>query len=296
MNAGRSGRPSPESALSEPIVYLNGEYLPLSEARVPVLDRGFIFGDGIYDVAPVYEGRPFRLTEHLARLSRNLATIRIRNPLDDAGWRALIDGLLSRHPQWPNQVVYLHVTRGVAPREHGFPADTAPTVFAMTNPFTPPTLENIGNGLSTISLPDERWLHCDIKSISLLGNLLARQAAVDAGAAEAVLFRDGMLTEGAAANIWVVRDGTLLAPPRNNLILEGIRYQLLLTLAERCGIPVEIRPISRDEVQAADELLLTSATKEVQPITCLDGKAVGKGVPGPIFRRLFEAYQAEKHS
>lgn len=281
--------------MHDPIVYLNGDFVPLSEARVPVLDRGFIFGDGVYDVTPVYDGRPFRLTEHLARLSRNLAAIRISNPLDDAGWRALIDELLARHPQWPHQVVYLHVTRGVARRDHAFPAGISPTVFAMTNPFTPPTLDDIGQGLSAISLPDERWLHCDIKSISLLGNLLARQSAVDAGAAEAVLFRDGKLTEGAAANIWVVKDGTLLAPPRNHLILEGIRYEVLLTLAEACGIPVDIRPIERTEVLAADELLLSSATKEVQPITRLDGQPVGNGQPGPIFKQLFQAYQAEKN-
>lgn len=278
----------------EQTVYLNGEYLPLSEARIPVLDRGFIFGDGIYDVVPVYEGHPFRLAQHLTRLKRCLTQIRIDPPMDQAGWSALVRELVERHPQWPNQMVYLHVTRGVAKRDHGFPQGITPTVFAMTNPFVPPTPENIGNGMSAISLPDERWLHCDIKSISLLGNILARQSALDAHAKEAILFRDGYLTEGAASNIWVVRDGTLIAPPHDNLILEGVRYALMEDLAARCGIPFDIRRIPEAEVRHADELLLTAATKEVQPITRLDGKPVGNGTPGPIFQKLFAAYQQAK--
>lgn len=282
------------SDFSTQIVYLNGSYMPLSEARIPVLDRGFIFGDGIYEVVPVYEGHPFRLAHHLKRLKRSLTKIRITNPLDDAGWTQLIDELVRRHPQWLNQVVYMHITRGVAKRDHAFPENATPTVFAMTNPFTPPTLESIGDGLSVISVPDERWLHCDIKSISLLGNILARQTAVEAGAIEAVLFRDGYLTEGASSNIWVVKDGKLLAPPHDNLILEGIRYELMEELAKRSGIPFEARRISQDEVRNADELLLTAATKEVKPITRLDGQPVGKGVPGPIFHKLFAAYQEAK--
>lgn len=282
------------SDFSTQIVYLNGSYMPLSEARIPVLDRGFIFGDGIYEVVPVYEGRPFRLAHHLKRLKRSLAKIRITNPMDDAGWTQLIDELVRRHPQWPNQVVYMHITRGVAKRDHAFPENATPTVFAMTNPFTPPTLESIGEGLSVISVPDERWLHCDIKSISLLGNILARQSALDAHAKEAILFRDGYLTEGAASNIWVVRDSTLIAPPHDNLILEGVRYALMEDLAARCGIPFDIRRIPESEVRHADELLLTAATKEVQPITRLDGKPVGNGTPGPIFQKLFAAYQQAK--
>lgn len=276
-------------------VYLNGEFLPLSEARIPVLDRGFIFGDGIYEVVPVYQGKPFRMKEHLARLRRSLDLVRIRHPLADADWAALVSNLVSRHP-WPNQFVYIQVTRGVARRDHGFPANTPPTVFAMSSPFTPPTRASIGNGLSCISLPDERWLHCDIKSISLLGNVLARQAALDAGVPECILFRDGWLTEGSASNIWLVNNGKLAAPPRNHLILEGIRYGLLEGLAAQNGIDFESRPISRDEVLAADELLLTSATKEVQPITRLDGQPVGNGQPGPIFEKLFHAYQQAKQA
>lgn len=283
--------------MTQQIAYLNGSYLPLSEARIPVLDRGFLFGDGIYEVVPVYHGKPFRLAQHLQRLARSLSLVRIDSPMTPAGWNELIETLVQRHPQWPNQLIYLQITRGVAPRDHAFPAHATPTVFAMSNPFTPPTLESIGNGLSAITLPDERWLHCDIKSISLLGNILARQAAVEADTAEALLFRDGFLTEGSSSNIWVVKDGELLAPPtHDHLILEGIRYALLQELAQHHGIPFTCRRIHRDEVFAADELLLTAASKEVKPITRLDGRPIGQSVPGPVFRQLFAAYQTVKAS
>ncbi len=276
----------------DPTVYLNGEYLPLSEARIPVLDRGFIFGDGVYDVVPVYAGVPFGWPQHLARLRRSLAKVRITDPLDDAGWANVVTELIRRHP-WQNQFVYFQVTRGVARRDHAFPKDTRPTVFAMSSEYVAASPATIENGIEAITLADERWLKCDIKSTSLLGNVLARQAAADAGALEAVQFRDGWLTEGSAANIWVVKDDKLLAPPRDNLILEGIRYGLLETLSTRTGIPFEVRRISRDEVLAADELLVTSATKEIYAITRLDGQPVANGKPGPIFRRLLDAYHAE---
>ena len=276
----------------EQTVYLNGEFLPLSEARIPVLDRGFIFGDGVYEVVPVYRGVPFRWNQHLSRLARSLAKVRIGNPLDDAGWTGLVAELLSRHP-WQDQFVYLQVTRGVARRDHLFPADVKQTVFAMSSEFKPVSRQAIEQGIAAVSLPDERWLHCDIKSISLLGNVLARQAAADAGAMECLLFRDGYLTEGSASNIWVVKDGRLLAPPRDALILEGIRYGLLEELARSCGVPFDIRRISREEVMSADELMATSATKEILPVTLLDGRVVGDG-PGPIYRKLFDAYQDAK--
>lgn len=278
--------------MSEQTVYLDGQYLPLAEARVPVLDRGFVFGDGIYEVVPVYAGRPFRWRQHRARLGRSLAAIRIADPLGTAGWDALVADLIGRHP-WPDQFVYIQVTRGVAPRAHAFPADSKPTIFAMSSELKPPAQALLEKGISLASLPDERWLHCDIKSISLLGNVLARQAAADAGALECLMFRDGYLTEGSASNIWVVKDGTLFAPPRNSLILEGIRYGLLQELAESQNLPFDIRRISREEVLKADELMVTSATKEILPITTLDGKPVGSG-PGPIYRKLYDAYQAAK--
>lgn len=275
------------------IVFLNGEFLPIEQARVPVLDRGFIFGDGVYEVVPVYGGRPFRWPQHLARLRRSLAAIAIADPRDDDGWHALVDMLVRRHP-WPDQIVYLQVTRGVAKRDHAFPAGVTPTVFAMTNELVPVPATLREQGVAAISLPDERWQHCDIKSISLLGNVLARQAAVEAGAFECVMFRDGYLTEGAASNVWVVRDGRVAGPPRDRRVLEGIRMGLIDELCAGAGLLLDTRPITREEVFAADELLLSSATREVLPITRIDGRPVGAGRPGPVYARLFDAYRAAK--
>jgi D-alanine transaminase len=274
-------------------VYLNGEFQPLAEARVPVLDRGFIFGDGIYEVVPVYGRVPFRWAQHHARLVRGLVKLRIDDPMDAAGWLGLVDALIARHP-WNDQFVYIQVTRGVAKRDHAFPKGVTPTVFAMSSPLPVVPAEQITQGVAVITLPDERWLHCDIKSTSLLGNVLARQAAVDAGAAECVMFRDDRLTECSASNFWVIRDGGVLAPPRDNLILEGIRYGLIQELCEAEGVPFEVRPVTRAEVLSADELMLSSATKEVLSVTLLDGRPVGDGAPGPVFRRLRAAYQRAK--
>ena len=274
-------------------VYLNGEFMPIEQARVPVLDRGFIFGDGIYEVVPAYAGRLFRWPHHLARLERSLAKIGIANPLDVAGWSAVVDELIRRHP-WRDQFVYLQVTRGVARRDHAFPRGVAPTVFAMASELVPVPDEQRTQGVRAITLPDERWLHCDIKSTSLLGNVLARQAAVEAGAAECVMFRDGYLTEGSSSNVWVVRNGSVFGPPRDNLILEGIRVGLLEELCRAAGIPLDMRRVTREEVLAADELLISSATKEVLPVTVLDGRPVGSGRPGPMYERLYAAYQAAK--
>jgi len=278
---------------ANPTVFLNGEFLPLDQARVPVLDRGFIFGDGIYEVVPSYGGRLFRWPQHLARLKRSLAAIRIRNPRDDAGWTALVEELVARHP-WTDQFIYLQVTRGVARRDQAFPAGVEPTVFAMASELVPVPAAQREAGVAAVTLPDERWLHCDIKSVSLLGNVLARQAAVDAGAVECVMFRDGFLTEGSASNIWVVRNGTVLGAPRDNRILEGIRVGLIDELCASCGLAAETRPVLREEVFAADELLISSATKEILPVTRLDGRPVGEGRPGPVYRALYQAYQAAK--
>ena len=277
----------------EPIVYLNGSYGPLSEARIPVLDRGFIFGDGVYEVVPVYGGVPFRWPQHLARLERSLGKIRIPNPMTAERWTALVKELVVRHP-WPNQMVYIQVTRGVARRDHVFPTDATPTVFAMASEMKSPTPEAIADGVRCISMTDMRWLHCDIKSVSLLGNVLARQAAADAGVAETVQFRDGFLTEASSSNVWVVRDGALLSPPRDEKILEGIRMGLLEELAHEAGLPFRIEPIAEADVRSADELLLTSASREVLAIVELDGEAIGTGKPGPVFHKLQAAYQVAK--
>jgi D-alanine transaminase len=274
---------------SDSIVYLNGDYIRLGDAHVSVLDRGFIFGDGIYDVVPAYNGKPFCMDGHLARLERSLAAIGIQTNLSRSDWAALVTELLERSGQG-DCMVYIQVTRGVAKREHAFPANTAPTIFCMVSPFARPTEQARNQGLTAIGIPDIRWLRCEIKSISLLGNVLAKQQAVDAGVDDVLQFRDGYLSEGSACNIWVAKDGVLLAPPRDNLILEGIRYGLLEQLAHDAGIAFCARPISSAEVDAADELMLTSATKELLPITAYDGKPVGTGKPGAVYRTLRAGY------
>ena len=270
--------------------YLNGEFLPLGEARVPALDRGFIFGDGVYEVIPVYSRRPFRLPEHLRRLQRSLDAIRLGNPMTDADWTRLIHDLVARHAG-EDQSIYLQVTRGVARRDHAFPSDAKPTVFMMSSPLVTPPREQIENGVPCITATDYRWLKCDVKSVSLLANCLLRQLAVDAGAVEVVLFRDGCLTEASASNVFAVRNGKLLAPPKNHLILPGITYDVVLELAAAKGIAIELRPVPEQEVRSADELWVTSSSKEVLAVATLDGKAVGSGRPGPMFRTIYQAFQ-----
>lgn len=282
---------SPLDDLASSTCFLNGQYLPLSQAKISVLDRGFIFGDGIYEVVPVYYRKPFRLDAHLARFERSTGEIALRSPLGRDDWRALIDTLIASSPA-EHQFIYWQVTRGVAKRDFSFPADAEPTVFAMTTPFTRPGPAQREGGLTAVTRNDERWLRCDIKSVSLLGAVLARQFATGEGADEVVQFRDGMLTEGSASNMWVVKNGTLLAPPKSHLILEGIRYGFLQDLAEQAGIPFEVRPISKAEVHAADELMLTAATREVLPIVQLDGEPIGTGRPGPIYAKIRAGYDA----
>ncbi|MEW6313806.1 MAG: D-amino acid aminotransferase [Pseudomonadota bacterium] len=277
------------------MIYLNGEFMPLEMARVPVLDRGFIFGDGVYEVIPVYSRHPFRLAEHLRRLQDSLDGIRLANPHTDAEWEALIRELVARNPD-EDQYVYLHITRGVAKRDHAFPKGVKPTVFMMSNPLTTPPRELLDTGVAAVSANDNRWLRCDIKAISLLPNVLLRQVAVDAGATETLLLREGFLTEGAASNIFAVRGGILLAPPKNNLMLPGITYDVVLELAAGNGIAHEVRDVSEFEVRTAEELWLTSSTKEVLAITTLDGRPVGNGKPGPLFRKMHTYYQEYKET
>jgi D-alanine transaminase len=273
------------------LCYLNGEYLPLSSARIPVLDRGFIFGDGIYEVVPVYHKRPFRLEPHLDRLQRSLTEVRIDNPHTRDQWRALIDRLI-RSSTPADLVVYLQVTRGVARRDFAFPRNVTPTVFAMASALTRPSAAQRDVGLRTISVPDLRWLRCDIKSVSLLGAVLARQQAAERGVDEVVQHRDGRLTEGSASNIWLVKGGRVLAPPRDHLILEGIRYRFIEELCAQASIAFEARVISMDEVRTADELMLSAATREVLAIVELDGRLIGDGRPGPVYRQLRHGYDA----
>jgi D-alanine transaminase len=281
----------------DPTVFLNGHWMPLSAATIPVLDRGFIFGDGIYEVLPAYSRKPFRIGPHLRRLERSLAAVKIVSPMTHDQWAALFQETIDRN-DGEDQFIYLQVTRGVAKRDHAFPnPPVQPTVFTMSSPFKPPSEQIRNEGIGVISLPDERWLHCDIKSTALLGNVLARQTAIERGVAESVLFRDGFLTEGAASNVWMIKDGILNAPLKNHLILEGVRYGLMQEIAEDLGIPVQIRRIRQAEVSQADELLQTSATREVLPIVRMDGRAVGhpshQGKPGPIYQKLRAAYDRE---
>ncbi len=281
-------------------IYLNGQFMPIAEAKISVLDRGFIFGDGVYEVIPVYSRRPFRLHDHLQRLQHSLDGIRLANPHSLAEWTEILTELIARNvPE--DQYLYLHITRGVARRDHPFPNPPVPaTVFVMSNPLNTPPAELLASGVSAVTAQDNRWLRCDIKAISLLPNVLLRQMAVDAGCAETVLIRDGapgeadFLTEGAASNIFVVKNGTLIAPPKNHLMLPGITYDVILEIAAANGIPHEVRKISRAEVFAADELLLSSSTREVMAITHLDGKPVGTACPGPMFNKIYQYYQEFK--
>ncbi len=276
--------------VADSIVFLNGSFLRMDEARVPVLDRGFIFGDGVYEVVPVYARRPFRLQEHLRRLQYSLDQIRLANPYADQEWSRLILELIARCPH-ADQGLYLQVTRGVAKRDHAFPKGAKPTVFMMTNALSTPSPEAVANGVAAITAADNRWLRCDIKSIALLGNVLMRQLAVEAGANETIMIRDGWLTEGSASNVFLVRNGVILAPPKSNLILPGTTYDVVLELAAKAGMPVEVRPVSEAELRGADELWLTSATREVLAVNSLDGKPVGGGAPGPVFRRMYALFR-----
>ena len=276
----------------DPIVYLNGVFGPLSEAKISVLDRGFIFGDGIYEVVPIYHRKPFRMEQHLARLERSLAKIHIQQPMTKAQWEGLVADLVAKTTE-DTCMIYIQITRGVAKRDHAYPVPTVtPTVFAMVAPMSPPSAALREKGVRLVSIPDERWLKCDIKSVSLLGNVLAKQAAVNAGVDEVVQFRDGNLTEGASCNIWVVKNNTVIAPLKNNLVLEGIRYGLFEELCKEVGIPFELRVVSEAETRAADEMMMSSATREVLPVVELDGKPVGSGKPGPVFQKLRAAYDA----
>jgi len=275
------------------MVFLNGKFMPVEEARVPVLDRGFIFGDGVYELVPVYSRIPFRLDEHLARLERSLAAVRIRNPYGRTEWRDIILQLVAKQP-FEDQGVYFQVTRGVARRDHAFPKDAAPTVFLMSNPLVTPPRELVERGASAVTAVDDRWLHCDIKSISLIGNCLLRQVSADAGAVETILFRDGALTEASASNVFVVKRGVILSPPKSNLILHGITFDVVAELAQGAGLPLEFRAVAEAEVRGADEVWVTSSSKEVLAIVSLDGKPVGDGKPGPLFRRMHGLYQEFK--
>ena len=283
--------------MRDSLCHLDGAWLPLREARVPVMDRGFLFGDGVYEVIPVYARRPFRLAEHLARLRRSLRAVAIPDPLAEGDWAALVARLVDANDP-ADQCIYLQVTRGAAPvRDHAFPAATvAPTVFGYSFAFPHVPAPRRAAGVDAITLPDRRWLRGQIKSTSLLGAVLARQASAELDAQETILIRDGWLTEASASNVWVVRHGKLLCPPMDERKLEGVRVGLFEELAQAAGIALVQREIAEWELRCADEVLLSSATKEVLAVARLDGRAVGEGRPGPVYRALHAAYQAAKQA
>jgi D-alanine transaminase len=274
-------------------VFLNGKLVPIEQASVSVLDRGFIFGDGVYELVPVYSRVPFRLDEHLTRLERSLGEAKIRNPYSRAQWRSNIYQVIDAQT-FEDQGVYFQVTRGVAKRDHAFPKSLEPTVFMMSNPLVSPPQAQVDKGGAAVSAIDNRWLRCDIKSISLLGNCLLRQTSAEAGAVETILFRDGKLTEASASNVFIVKRGVIQSPPKSNLILPGITYDVVSELARANNLPIEFRDVSEAEVRAADEIWVTSSSKEVLAIVELDGKRVGDGRPGPVFRRMHQLYQEFK--
>lgn len=275
-------------------VYLNGKYLPDDQALVPVLDRGFVFGDGVYEVIPAYWGKPFRVDQHLERLNNSLTAIRMSNPLPTAAWHALFDALLRFNPPSDNLSLYLQVTRGPAKRDHAIPAETRPTVFAMCTPIAPLDPVLLERGVSLITLDDIRWKFCRIKAITLLPNVLLRAEASDADATDALLIRDGEVTEGTASNVFIVKHGKLLTPPKGDFLLPGITRDLVLEIAQRHHIPNAEQRLTERDLTSADEIWLTSSTKEILPVTQLNGRAVGSGKPGPLWRNLLTLYQQYK--
>ena len=301
------------------LCYLNGDYTPLNEAKVSVLDRGFIFGDGIYEVLAVYNGQVFRFDQHMDRLERSLKECRMRNPHTRQEWLDIAMKLVAAYEHstalssqnstqnssksspvaappeaFANHLIYLQITRGVALREHVMPENITPTAFAMCNLLPAPSAAQRSQGVACVTADDFRWDKAHIKSTSLLGSVFARQISFDAGANETVMFRDGFLSEAAHSNVWVVKNGEVLGTPKDNLVLEGIRYGLIEDICRQSGIGFTLRRISREEVLTCDELILSSATKEVLPVTTLDGAPIGNGQPGAIYQKLYAGYQAEK--
>lgn len=289
------------SFLPETPCFLNGDYTVLRDAKVSVMDRGFIFGDGVYEVVPVYAGHPFRFAQHMARLDRSLAELRMANPFTHAQWLEIVSRLIADYCQSAgadgqnvDQLVYIQVTRGVALRDHVMPTDIAPTVFVMTSRMKTLTAEQREQGVACVTADDFRWEKAHIKTVSLLAAVFARQISFDADAVETVMFRDGYLSEAAASNVWVVRGGRVLGPLKNHLVLEGIRYGLIEEMCAEAGIPFKLTSITRGEVLGADELILSSATKEVLAVTTLDGAPVGSGRPGTVYEKLYAGYQRAK--
>jgi len=277
-----------------PVVYLNGRFIPAEDAKVSVLDRGYLFGDGIYEVIPVYRAKAFMLEGHLARLQRSLDAIKLANPLDNVYWARLIADLIDQNGGG-DQSVYLQITRGAAAqRDHIFPQAVSPGIFIMSNPLKAVPADWHSQGINCITVDDIRWQRCDIKAIALLANCLMKQQAQEAGAQEALLLRDGQLTEGAASNAYIVINGEIITAPSGPQILSGITRDLVLALADDASVKIQQRFASDSELRAADEIWISSSTKELVPVTMLDDKPVGNGQPGPLWQDLHQRFQQYK--
>jgi D-alanine transaminase len=281
-------------ATTEPVVYLNGEYLPQSQARISVLDRGFLFGDGVYEVIPVFGGKPLRLDEHLDRLQRSMNRVSLDNPMTNEQWHEVFQSLLAKNPG-SDRAIYLQVTRGAAPiRDLSIVADINPTVFIMVNDIKPVDYTRLELGIEAITVEDFRWKACDIKSVSLIANVMIRMQANQSNAVDAIMVRDGLLTEGTASNIFVVHDGVIATPPKSECLLPGITRDLVIELASANGMQVEERDINEDELESADEIWLTSSTREIAPVAKINGQIVGEGRAGEYWKRIIAIYQRYK--
>jgi len=275
-------------------VYLNGEFLPVAEARVSVMDRGFLFGDGVYEVIPCFDGKPFRLSQHLARLEDSLHAIHMDNPLTREQWGRILRALLAESPG-AERSLYLQITRGsTGAREHAIPKGVKPTVFAMSSPIKKPAPGTAGEGITAVTLDDIRWKLCNIKTINILANLLLRQEARELGGEEAILIRDGLALEGAASNLFITTNGELITPPPSRHLLPGVTRDLILELAGAEGIPKKQADITEKQLRSADEIWLTSSTREIMPIVRLDNEPVANGQPGPIYRRMAAIYVRQR--
>ena len=280
--------------MSEAVVYINGEYLPQSQAKVSVLDRGFLFGDGVYEVIPVFSGKSLRLNKHLERLQRSMNRVLLKNPLTQEQWQEIFQTLLDSNPGG-DRSIYLQVTRGAAPvRDLSISVGVEPTVFVMVNDIKPVGFARLENGIEAVTVDDFRWKACDIKSISLIANVMIRLRANELNVMDAVMVRDGLVTEGTASNIFLVHHGIISTPLKSDCLLPGITRDLVIELALANGFKLEERDINQDELETADEIWLTSSTREIAPVVKLDNHVIGDGVAGEYWKKIIAIYQGYK--
>ena len=280
--------------MTENIVYLNGNYLPVEQATISVMDRGFLFGDGVYEVVPVFGNKLLRPDEHLSRLQNSLDRIGLSNPNLNADWQKIFSDLLDKNPG-DDRAIYLQISRGAyIKRDLSANKDCAPTVFAMVLQVVPPDIDVLSAGISVITVDDFRWNACDIKSTSLVANVMLKQQAAQAGVEDAILIKDGSVTEGTASNVFVIKGGVIITPPTSRQLLPGITRDLVIEIAENNAIVVEQREIEEAELFGADEIWMTSSTREIAPVIKLNDKAVGAGVAGSTWKRMMDLYQQYK--